>query len=214
MMQLYSYWRSSASYRVRIALALKNIPYEYRAVDIVEGGGQQYGEAYRDLNPQSRVPLLIDGDIRISQSLAILDYLEQRFPEMALVPTDLIKRTRMHSFCHTIAADVQPLQNIGPLAYLTREFGVNEEQRNAWIRHWIERGLAALEQDYASGAGDYVIDNRVSHADCLLVPQIYNAERFNCDTRKFSTLYEIVVRLNKVAAFQQAHPSKQPDAVS
>ena len=208
---LYSYWRSSASYRVRIALALKGLAYEYVPVQIYGGVQQQYDENYRRLNPQSRVPLLVDGDLRIAQSLAILDYLEQRHPQPALVPVDSAQRARMQTFCQTIAADIQPLQNLGPLAYLTRHLGASEEQKNAWIRHWIERGLAVLEQDYSAQAGDWVIGDTPTWADCLLVPQVYNAERFGCDVAKFPRLYDTAQRCREHAAFRAAHPDRQPD---
>lgn len=214
MLKLYSYWRSSASYRARIALALKGLPYEYLPVNIYGGAQQQFGEEYRRLNPQSRVPLLVDGEMRIAQSLAILDYLELRYPQPALVPADIAQRVRMQTFCQTIAADIQPLQNLGPLGYLTKEFGASEEQKSAWIRHWVERGLAALEQDFAAGVGDYVLGNKVTQADCLLVPQVYNAERYACDTSKFPRLYEVALRVRELPSFKQAHPSAQPDAVA
>src|ERR1044071_7831551 len=214
MLKLYSYWRSSASYRVRIGLALKGVDYEYVAVNIAKDGGeQQYSAEYRALNPQSRVPLLVDGDFRIAQSLAILEYLDSRFPEPALIPKERHERARMSSFCLTIAADIQPLQNTGPLAYLTREFAVSDEKRNAWIRHWIERGLSALEAE-RRGPTDaaFAFGDRATFADCLLVPQVYNAERFSCDVSKFPRLHAIAKRCRELPAFTKAHPDQQPDA--
>jgi maleylacetoacetate isomerase len=214
MLKLYSYWRSSASYRVRIALALKNLDYEYIPVNIYQGeSGEQYGAAYRALNPQSRVPFLVDGDFGIGQSLAICEYLESTFPEPALVPLDARERARMWAFCQTIGADIQPLQNTGPLAYLTRELKASDEQRNAWVRHWIERGLSALEQERGSikDAG-FVFGAAPTLADCLLVPQMYNAERFACDVLKFPRLHAIALGLRQHPAFAKAHPDRQPDA--
>lgn len=210
---LYSYWRSSASYRVRIALALKGLAYEYRAVNIFAGGGQQHEDAYRSLNPQARVPLLIDGEVRIAQSMAMLDYLELRQPQPALLPADPAQRARVQAFCQTIAADTQPLQNLGPLNYLTRELGVSEAQKTAWIRHWIERGLSVLETEFGGQATGYVFGATPTWADCLLVPQVYNAERFGCDTAKFPRLYETAQRCLAQPAFAAAHPDRQPDAV-
>lgn len=212
MLKLYNYWRSSASYRVRIALGLKGIAYEYIAVNIIAGGGAQYGDGYRALNPQSRVPLLVDGDFRVAQSLAILQYLEQQQPQPSLLPKDSQECIRMWAFCHSIASDIQPLQNIGPLGYLTREFGISEEQKNTWVRHWIERGLVALEQERAGSASEFVFGDVPSLADCLLAPQMYNAERFGCDLKKFPQLHAIARRCLQLPAFIQAHPDQQPDA--
>ncbi len=212
MLKLYSYWRSSASYRVRIALALKNLGYEYVPVNILKDGGEQYGETYRKLNPQSRVPYLVDGEFGIGQSLAILEYLESKFPQPALVPREAQERARMWAFCQAIAADIQPLQNTGPLAYLSREFKVSDEQKNAWIRHWIERGLAALEQERI-GVKDsgFVFGDAPTLADCVLVPQVFNAERFACDVSKFPRLHAIALHLREHPAFAKAHPDRQPD---
>ena len=213
MLKLYSFWRSSASYRVRIALGLKGQRYEYVPVHLTKDGGQQFGAEYRALNPQSRVPLLADGDFTIGQSMAILDWLESRFLHPPLVPHDARLRARMLSFCEAINADIQPLQNTGPLKYLGEELGLDEARRNAWVRHWIERGLAALEQERA-GLPDSacVFGDAPTWADCLLVPQVYNAERYQCDTGKFPLLYALAKRLRERPAFAGAHPQRQPDA--
>lgn len=212
MLQLYSFWRSSASYRVRIALGLKGQRYEYVPVHLTKDGGDQFRAAYRELNPQSRVPLLVDGDFRIGQSMAILDYLESRFPQPALVPQEPRLRARMLSFCEAINADIQPLQNTGPLKYLAEQLGLDEERRNAWARHWIERGLSALEQERAAlPETECVLGDAPTWADCLLVPQVYNADRYQCDTRKFPRLYALAKRLRERPAFAAAHPSRQPD---
>jgi maleylacetoacetate isomerase len=213
VLKLYSYWRSSASYRVRIALHLKGIAFEYMPVSLIQDGGQQHAADYRALNPQRRVPLLVDGVFRLNQSLAILDYLESKHPQPSLVPEDAQLRARMWAFCHTIAADIQPLQNLGPLKYLTREFGASDEQKNVWVRHWIERGLAALEEERRSEPdAACVFGDAPTLADCCLVPQIYNAGRFNCDTARFPRLYAIAQRLCGRPEFIAAHPDKQPDA--
>jgi maleylacetoacetate isomerase len=211
MLKLYSYWRSSASYRVRIALALKNVAYDYVALDIAKGEAQHSAE-YRALNPQSRVPLLVDGDFKLAQSLAILEYLEAKIPEPALIPKDAQLRARMWAFCHTIAADIQPLQNTGPLAYLAREFGADEAKRTAWIRHWIERGLVALETERRDAGSAFVFGETATLADCVLVPQVYNAERFGADPAKFARLYAVAQRCRELPAFRKAHPDAQPDA--
>jgi maleylacetoacetate isomerase len=215
MLKLYSYWRSSASYRVRIALALKGVEYEYLPVHLLRNGGEQNQAAYRALNPQGRVPLLIDGDFRLAQSLAILEYLEARCPQPALIPADAQQRARMWAFCHAIAADIQPLQNNSVVAYLTDEFKANDTQKAEWMRHWIERGLGALEQELKDApASDFVFGNSATLADCVLLPQVYAADRFKCDTGKFPRLYAIALRLRELPAFAQAHPDRQPDANS
>ena len=211
-MKLYSYWRSSASYRVRLALALKGLPYEYRAIHLVKDGGAQYGADYRALNPQARVPLLVDGDFKLSQSMAILSYLEECYPAKPLLPREAQARAQVWAFCEAINADIQPLQNLGPLGYLTRELKVSEEQKLAWLRHWIERGLAALEAELPADAKTCVFSETPTLADCLLVPQMYSAERFNADLGKFPRLKAIADHLRLRPEFIAAHPDQQPDA--
>lgn len=213
MLALYSFWRSSAAYRVRIALSLKGQRYEYRAVHLVKDGGEQNAPAYRALNPQGRVPLLVDGDFRVAQSMAILDYLEAKFPEPALVPAEAKARARLLSFCHSIASDTHPLQNTGPVKYLETEFGLDESQRLNWMRHWIGRGLSVLEQDCAElPLADFVFGAAPSWADCLLVPQMYNAERWGADLAGFPRLHALSLRLRERPEFAAAHPDRQPDA--
>ena len=213
MLKLYSYWRSSASYRVRIALALKGIAYEYAPVHLVRDGGEQNQPAYRAINPQGRVPYLVDGEFGLGQSLAILEYLEARFPQPALIPADVQQRARMWAFCHAISADIQPLQNTSVLNYLSHELKLSDEQKSLWLRHWIERGLGALEQERAASADStYVFGDTPTLADCLLVPQVYAAERFGCDTAKFPRLHAVAQGLRSLPAFIAAHPEQQPDA--
>lgn len=213
MLQLYSFWRSSASYRVRIALNLKGLPYEYRPIHLVQNGGQQFTPEYLALNPQARVPLLVDGDFRLGQSLAILDYLESKAPQPALLPAEPKLRAQVLAFCHTIVSDIQPLQNTGPLLYLTRELGIDEARKDVWVRHWIERGLAALERERTGADSAYVFGDAPTFADCVLVPQIYNAERHACDLSKFPRLFALAQRLRELPAFAAAHPDRQPDKI-
>lgn len=211
-MKLYSFWRSSASYRVRIALNLKGLQVEYVPVHLVRDGGEQNAPAYRALNPQGRVPLLVDGDFRLGQSMAILDYLESRQPRPALVPADARERARVLAFCHTIVADIQPLQNTGPMKYLGDRFRVDEAGRAAWMRHWIERGLTALELERGDPPDTTcVFGDSLTWADCVLVPQIYNAERWQCDLAGFPRLLALARRLRELPAFAAAHPDRQPD---
>jgi maleylacetoacetate isomerase len=212
MLKLYSFWRSSASYRVRIALNLKGLKYEYVPVSLVKDGGEQNAPAYRALNPQGRVPLLVDGDFRLAQSLAILDYLETIAPEPALVPEEPKPRARMLAFCHAIVADIQPIQNTGVIKLLGDEFGADEAKKAAWNRHWIQRGLEALEAERA-GTPDapFAFGATPTWADCVLVPQVYNADRWGCDVTKFPRLYALAQRLQQLPAFAAAHPGRQPD---
>lgn len=211
-LKLYSFWRSSASYRVRIALNLKGLAYEYVPVHLTRGGGEQHAPAYRALNPQGRVPLLVDGDFRVAQSLAILDYLEALRPSPALLPAEPRLRARVLAFCHAIAADIQPLQNTGAIQYLGEHFGADDAAKAAWNRHWIQRGLEVLEQERA-GVPDSActFGDAPTWADCVLVPQIYNAERWGCDLTRFPLLVQIAARLRQLPAFVAAHPDRQPD---
>jgi maleylacetoacetate isomerase len=212
MIKLYSFWRSSASYRVRIALNLKGLQYEYLAVNLTRDGGEQHGPVYRALNPQGRVPLLIDGDFRVAQSMAILDYLESLQPEPALCPRDAQLRARVLSFCHAIVADIQPLQNTGPNQYLGQQFGADDAKKAAWNRHWIQRGLEVLEAERAGlPETAYVFGDAPTWADCVLVPQVYNADRWKCDVSRFPLLYRLAQRLGELPAFAAAHPDRQPD---
>ena len=209
---LYSFWRSSASYRVRIALNLKGLKYEYVPVHLTKDGGEQNRPAYRELNPQGRVPLLVHGDFRVAQSMAILDYLEALQPGPALLPADPQLRARVLSFCHAIVADIQPLQNTGPNQYLGQTFGADDAQKAAWNRHWIQRGLEVLERERA-GVPDspFAFGDAPTWADCVLVPQAYNADRWGCDVTKIPLLYRLAQRLRELPAFAAAHPDRQPD---
>jgi maleylacetoacetate isomerase len=209
---LYSFWRSSASYRVRIALNLKGLAYDYVPVHLTRDGGEQNAPAYRALNPQGRVPLLVHGDFRIAQSLAILDYLEALAPSPALLPADPQLRARVLAFCHAIVADIQPLQNTGPNRYLGEQFGADEAQKAAWNRHWIQRGLESLEQERSGVPGTAcAFGDAPTWADCVLVPQMYNAERWGCDLTKFPLLHRLAQGLRELPAFAAAHPDRQPD---
>jgi maleylacetoacetate isomerase len=212
MIKLYSFWRSSASYRVRIALNLKGLEYEYAPISLIKDGGEQNAPAYRALNPQGRVPLLVDGDFRIAQSMAILDYLESLAPQPALVPADVKLRARVLSFCHAIVADIQPLQNTGVIKKLGDDFGADEARKAEWNRHWIQRGLEALEAERAGMPdGPFAFGAAPTWADCVLAPQVYNADRWGCDATKFPRLYALAQRLQQLPAFAAAHPSRQPD---
>ncbi len=215
MLKLYSYWRSSASYRVRLALHLKGLAFEVIPVHLVKDGGQQHAPGYKALNPEGRVPLLVDGDFRLGQSLAIFQYLEAQHPEPPLLPADARLRAHAWQFCEAINADIQPLQNLGALNYLTGTLGVNEEQKLAWLRHWINRGLSALEQEMADlPERAALFGDEPGYADCCLVPQLYAARRFGADLKLFPRLADTSTRLELLPAFAAAHPERQVDANS
>ena len=211
---LYGYWRSSASYRVRIALNLKGLPYCQQPVHLVRDGGRQHDPAYRRLNPQAQVPTLVDGDLVLSQSLAILEYLEERWPEPPLLPTDPAGRARVRQLAALIACDIHPLNNLAVLKYLTGTLGVDDDARTAWYRHWVGRGLDAFETllQQSPHTGRYCHGDTPGLADCCLVPQVYNARRFQCDESGWPTIRRICTQLETIAAFREAAPENQADA--
>ncbi len=211
---LYGYWRSSAAYRVRIALNLKGVVYEQSPVHLVRDGGEQHQPAYRALNPQGLVPALQVGDRVLTQSLAIMEYLEDTAPTPPLLPADAVGRARVRSLAQIVACDVHPLQNQRVLKYLTGELGVTDEQRVDWVRHWIGRGLDALELRLArsSDTGTYCHGEAPGLADVCLVPQLYNAVRFGCDLDQWPTVRRINDACLELPAVQAAMPEVQPDA--
>jgi maleylacetoacetate isomerase len=213
-LELYNYWRSSASYRVRIALNLKSLPYAYRGVNLVKDGGEQWGAAYRKVNPQSRVPTLVHDGQRITQSLAIIEYLDETFPGTRLIPHDPIDRARVRMLSQIIACDVQPLQNTSTTRYLKDTLKLGDDAINAWLREWITRGLDAYDAhlDHDRLSGRFSHGDTPTMADCCLVPQMYAAERFGVAVTKYPRLALITENCNNLAAFQHAHPSKQTDA--
>jgi maleylacetoacetate isomerase len=212
-MRLYTFFLSSAAYRVRIGLALKGLSPEQHAVHL--GRNQQADASYLALNPQGLVPLLVDDDFVLSQSLAILEYLEETVPEPPLLPRDARGRARVRSLAYVIACDVHPLQNLGPRQYLAREMRHSEAEVLAWSRHWITRGLGALEALVADHprTGRFCHGDTPTLADVCLVPQLANAERYGCfDAAAWPTLARIRDACNALAAFQAASPARQPDA--
>lgn len=212
-MQLYSYFRSSAAFRVRIALNLKGLSYEYLGVHLLKDGGQQLAESYRALNPSALVPTLVDGDAVIGQSLAIMEYLDETHPQPALLPADPVGRARVRAIAQTIACDTHPLNNLRVLKYIKGTLGASEEAKNEWYRHWVQQGLAALEAMLDSPAtGRYCHGDTPTLADLCLVPQMANARRFDCDLSRVPTLVRIDAACRALPAFADAAPDKQPDA--
>ncbi len=213
-MKLYTYWRSSSAYRVRIALNLKGLDYESVPVHLVRDGGEQHGPEYKVLNPLGLVPTLVDKDQVVIESLAIIEYLEERFPEPALLPNSAAERARVRSMALSIACEIQPLNNSGVLRFLTSQLGVSEKGKLDWIRQWIARGFGALEHllTRSTGTGVYCHGNTPTVADACLVPQVYNAVRFDVDLGPYPTLMGIHDRCQQLNAFIRAAPENQPDA--
>jgi maleylacetoacetate isomerase/maleylpyruvate isomerase len=214
MLTLYSYFRSSAAFRVRIALNLKKIPYDISPVHLVRDGGEHLKEAYRAINPSSTVPALrLETGEVIKQSTAIIEYLEEVYPTPPLLPADARGRARVRAIGQMIACDIHPLNNLGVLKYLKREIGTSDEQKDRWYRHWVETGLGKVERVLADGPpGRFCHGDTPSLADCLLVPQVFNARRFNADLSGFAHIRRIVAECESLDAFRRAAPENQPDA--
>ncbi len=210
-MQLYGYFRSSAAYRARIALALKGIAYDYVPVNLRAGG--QSETQYRKLNPQRLVPTLVDGGQAIAQSLAIIEYLEETHPEPALLPAKPAERARVRALALTIACDIHPLNNLRVLNFLGEHFGQDEAGRNRWARHWIGLGFAAIERELAASGwtGRFCHGDRPGLADICLVPQVYNAGRVAAPLEDYPTIRRIDETCRAHPAFQAARPEAQPD---
>jgi maleylacetoacetate isomerase len=204
---LYDYYRSSACYRVRIALNLKGIDYEKRQVNLVDG--DQKSEQYRSLNPQGLVPMLeIDGH-RLTQSLAIINYLDIRYPTPPLIPAAAAERAHVVAMAMIVACDIHPLNNLRVLKYLKNELNQPQEEVDRWYAHWIREGLRALEAMAAPNAGKFLFGNAPTGADVCLVPQLYNARRFNVRIDDFPTLLRADENANSIEAFASAHPDRQ-----
>jgi maleylacetoacetate isomerase len=209
-MKLYGFFRSSASYRVRIALNLKGLRCEQVPIHLRRG--EQWSPAYRAVNPQGLVPALEDGGRRITQSLAIIEYLEERYPSPPLLPSEPADRAAVRAMALVVACEVHPLQNLRVLNYLKEDLQQSDEASNRWARHWIALGLSALEQLVLSTGGRYCFGDSPTLADVFLVPQLYNARRFGCDLSPYPRLLEIDENCRALAAFADASPERQPDA--
>jgi maleylacetoacetate isomerase len=211
--KLYTYFRSSAAFRVRIALNLKNLSYEPVFVHLAKGEHRK--PEYAKVNPQALVPTLeLDDGTRLNQSLAIIEYLDEVHPNPALLPREAKAKARVRSLSELVACEIHPLNNLRVLQHLKRALGQSEEEVNAWYRHWIGDGLAKVEAELGSGvgAGKFSHGDMPSMADCCLVPQIFNAKRYNCDLAPYPTTMRIFDACMKLQAFERAQPAKQPDA--
>jgi maleylpyruvate isomerase len=211
-MKLYSYFRSSAAYRARIALQLKGLPFDYAPVHLRKG--EQNEDAYRALNRQQLIPTLIDGDTVVTQSLAIIEYLDETHPEPPLLPSTPAGRARVRAIALAICCDIHPLNNLRVLRYLVRTLNVGEEAKDAWYRHWIDTGLGALEAQLATEAstGTFCHGETPTLADIALVPQLANARRANIPLDSYPTLLRIEANCRALDAFARAAPDRQPDA--
>jgi maleylacetoacetate isomerase len=213
-LELYSYWRSSASYRVRIALNLKSLPYTYHGVNLMKDGGEQFGKPYREVNPQSRVPTLVHDGQRFSQSLAIIEYLDEMHHQPALLPRDPEGRARVRMLSQIIACDIQPLQNTSTTRYLKETLKLDDAAIAAWLKEWITRGLDAFNAhvQHEDPHGKFSHGDTPTMADCCLVPQMFAAQRFGVEPTSYPRLALIWENCNRMPAFAAAHPSKQIDA--
>jgi maleylacetoacetate isomerase len=210
-MRLFTFYRSSAAFRVRIALNLKGLSYEPQFVHLAKGEHRQPG--YGTLNPQRLVPALAEDDgPLLTQSLAIIEYLEEKHPQPALLPQGARDRARVRSLALLIACEIHPLNNLRTLTYLRKALGQNEEQVATWYRHWIADGLAKLEAEFATGPTRFCHGDAPTIADCCLVPQIFNARRYDCDLAPYPAVMRVFGECMQLDAFQRAQPSRQPDA--
>jgi maleylacetoacetate isomerase len=209
--KLYTYFRSSAAYRARIALNLKGLPAEMISIHLQKEGGLNRKPPYRAINPQMRLPALqLDSGEVLIQSLAIIEYLDELHPQPPLLPRDPIARARVRALAQVIACDIHPLNNVGPLRYLKNELGHDQAKIDAWYHHWILDGFEALEA--LLGPGPYSLGSEITLADVCLVPQVANARRFKVPLDKFPKIVAADAACNKLAAFDKARPENQPDA--
>lgn len=211
-MDLHGYFRSSASYRVRIALKLKGLEYRYHPVNLLKA--EQRGEDYRTLNPQGLVPALINDDGKVlTQSLAIMEWLDETYPQAPLLPSSPLERARIRALAYNVACDIQPIQNLRVLQYIQSELSATDEQKLAWIRHWIHGGFEALETQLAAAfEGPFAAGAAPGLFECCLIPQIYNAQRFGVDIAQYPTIEHIADACAAMPAFEDARPENQPDS--
>ena len=213
MLALYTYWRSSAAYRVRIALNLKGLAYEPRPVHLVNDGGEHLKPAYRDISPQAQLPTLVDGDVVVRQSMAILEYLEETRPTPALLPADVQGRARVRELALAVGTDIHPLGNLRVLKELEASYGADAAAKAAWCRRWIGNGFNGIEALLERGPqGHFCYGDSPTIADCCLVPQYYNAVRWELDLAPYPNIRRVVEACQVLEAFQKAAPEAQPDA--
>ena len=214
MLKLYGYWRSTAAYRVRIALNYKQIDYVEESVHLVKDGGEQHKIEYKQLNAQGLVPTLVDEGVAIGQSLAILEYLQEKYPKPSLLPHRALEKAKMRQLCQIIACDLHPLNNLRVLQYLSNELSVADEDKTKWYHHWLGVGFSAFESLLQSNdyRGAYCMGGELSMADACLIPQIYNADRFDFSLDDFPRISIINENCMKLQAFDKAKPENQADS--
>ncbi|KAJ8673259.1 hypothetical protein QAD02_004521 [Eretmocerus hayati] len=203
---LYSYWLSSCSWRVRIALNLKEIPYEIRPIHLQKGSGEHHTDEFRKINPMERVPALHIDNVTLIESMNILNYLEETRPHYPLMPKDPVKRARVREICEVIVSGIQPLQNVAVIDH------VGDERRLQWAQYWINKGFTAVEELLLLSAGKYCFGDEITLADCCLVPQVYNARKFRVDVESYPTIFKVDRNLKDHPAFVATHPHSQPDS--
>lgn len=211
-MQLYGYWRSSAAYRVRIALHVKEIAFQSKSIHLVQNGGQQHQADYVELNPTHLVPTLIDGEVVLNQSIAIINYLDERYPEISLYPKNIVEKAKVQALSLDIACEIHPLNNLRVQQYLVNDLAITTQQKLTWVEHWMALGFSAVEKQLAASAGLYCFGDKITLADICLIPQVYNAVRFNLDMSDYPLISAIVERCNQSPAFIKALPENQADA--
>jgi maleylacetoacetate isomerase/maleylpyruvate isomerase len=209
-MELFNYYRSSASYRVRIALALKGLDYTYRPVHLAKN--EQFNESYAAVSAARLVPLLRDGDHALTQSLAIIEYLDETHPTPPLLPAAPAARARVRALAMDIACEIHPLNNLRVLRYLVRDLKVSEDDKNRWYRHWVETGLEVVERQLAAQPSAFCHGDTPTLADCCLVPQIFNARRFDCRLDHVPNVMRVFEACMALPAFEDTRPEKCPDA--
>ncbi len=209
-MKLYTYWRSSAAYRVRIALNLKGLPHELIPVDLVAGDHKQ--DDYKSINPQALVPTLEVDGLSLAQSLAIIEYLDECYPQTPLLPKDPSSRAVVRGLAQIVACDIHPLNNLRVLKYLMGDLALDKTAKDAWYAHWVREGFIGFESQLRETAGQFCFGDTPTLADVCLVPQVFNARRFECDLSEFPKITEIEARCLSLDAFDAARPERQPDA--
>lgn len=212
MLKLYGYWRSTAAYRVRIVLAIKQLDYENISVHLVKDGGQQHQSNYQQVNAMQLVPTLVDGDLQLSESMAIVEYLDEKYSDNPLLPQNLVIKAKVRELMQIVSCDIHPLNNLRVLQYLKKELDQPQSAVDSWYHHWIHLGFSAIESNLAATAGDYCFANELTLADVFLVAQVYNAHRFEVDMVKYPLINAINARCLELDAFQVATPETQPDA--
>lgn len=211
MLKLYDYFRSSACFRVRIALNIKGLEYDLIPIHLINQGGEHHASAYKALNPQELVPTLVDGNEVLTQSIAIIEYLDEVYPSQPIMPKKAYERALVRAFALAIVADIHPLNNLRVLGYLSNELKISEEQKQKWYQHWVMKGLSALETKMASLKPEkFCFGDFPSLADICLVPQLFNAKRFKCDLNLYPNLVRIDKECEKLSAFKEAYPCENP----